>query len=60
MTLLECGSCRHYANEILDVAWFDGHTVCQLTVGCAECGAETVYEYVEPHELRVHEEEVDE
>jgi len=57
MTHLECGNCGHLANKILDTAWFDGHTVCQLTVGCGECGAETVYDFIEPQQLRVHKHE---
>lgn len=57
MTDLDCGNCDFGADRVVDRTWFDGDTVCQLTVACdnPDCKAETVYEFIEPHELRVHE-----
>lgn len=57
MTDLECGSCGKLADEVVDRTWFDGDSCCQITVVCRDpdCGAETVYELIEPHQIRVFE-----
>jgi len=53
MTMLQCGNCGSLADEHLNTSWFDGKTEAEVTVGCSECGAETVYGFVEPVEREV-------